>query len=142
GARARMSGVRGGEAGRASSAGRRAGGGLGGALAAAGGAAERAAEAEEGPAHLAGIALRCPLFPAAGAAPHGIVLLDLGHATSGGEVVTLDLVDQRGAGDAQLDGRAGAVAGMVHEGALDVLALEVFEAARRMPPVADTGAGA
>src|SRR5215207_9059030 len=63
-------------------------------------------------------------------------------ATSGGQVVPLDLVDQRGARDPELDGGPGAVAGVVLEGALDVLALEVLEAERRVPPVADAGPGA
>src|SRR5882724_950374 len=62
-------------------------------------------------------------------------------ATSGGEVVALDLVDQRGPRDAELDGGPGAVAGVVLERPLDVLALEVLEAERRVPPVADAGPG-
>src|SRR5256885_13317057 len=114
-------------------------GGFGGALAAAGDAAEGAHETDEGSAHVAWIAFGGPLFSAAGAAGHAVVLVDLGHARSGGEVVALDLVDQRGARDPELDGRAGAVAGVVLEGALDVLALEVLQAHRRGPPVADPG---
>ena len=39
----------------------------------------------------------------------------------------------------ELDGGAGAVAGVVLERALDVLALEVLEAERRVTPVADAG---
>src|SRR6476661_574371 len=60
-------------------------------------------------------------------------------ATSGGDVVALDLVDQRGARDAQLDRGAGPIAGVVLEGALDVLALEILEAQRRVASVADAG---
>src|SRR5580765_21555 len=63
-------------------------------------------------------------------------------ASSGGEVVALDLVDQRGPRDAELDGGPGAVAGVVLERPLDVLALEVLEAERRVAPVADAGSGA
>src|SRR4051794_5149911 len=53
--------------------------------------------------------------------------------------VPLDLVDQRRARDAELGGGAGAVALMVLQGALDVLALEIVEAERRVPAVADAG---
>src|SRR6185437_2626203 len=62
-------------------------------------------------------------------------------ATSGGDAVALDLVYQRGARDAQYDRGPGAITGVVLEGALDVLALEVFEAERRVAPVADAGPG-
>src|SRR5829696_675133 len=61
---------------------------------------------------------------------------------SGGQVVALDLVDQRGAADPELDRRAGAVTRVVLERALDVLALEVVEAERRVPAVADARTGA
>src|SRR6188508_2109412 len=47
---------------------------------------------------------------------------------SGGDGEAPDLVDQRRAGDAELVGGAGAVAGVVLEGPLDVLPLEVVEA--------------
>src|SRR3954468_7690407 len=63
-------------------------------------------------------------------------------ATSGSKRVALDLVDQRGARDPELDGGAGPVAGVVLEGTLDMLALEILEAERRVPPVADPGPGA
>src|SRR5258705_8466407 len=59
-----------------------------------------------------------------------------------GDVVPLDLVDQGRARDTELGRRAGAVADVVFKRPLDVLALEIVEAERRMPPVADAGPGA
>src|SRR3954464_6256901 len=61
--------------------------------------------------------------------------LSSGIEALGGEVVPFDLVDQRCPRDTKLDSGAGPVARVVLEGALDVLALEVFQTERRMPPV-------
>ena len=72
------------------------------ALPAEGDAAEVADQADERPAVGAGIAFGGTLLAAAGAAGHGIVLADARPwRRSGGDVVPLDLVDQRGAGDAR-----------------------------------------
>src|SRR4051794_34254743 len=97
--------------------------------------AKVADQAEEGTAVGAGIPLGGALLPAASATGHRVVFVELGHGALGGEVVAFDLVDQRRSGDAKLDSGAGPVACMVLEGALDVLALEVFETERRVPPV-------
>src|SRR3954453_5729101 len=121
---------------------RRSAGFLGLAFPAEGDAAEGADQADERPAAGAGIALGRPLLSTAGAARHRVVLVDLGHRRSRREVVPLDLVDQGRTRNPELDRRPGPVAGVVLEGSLDVLPLEVFEAQRRVAAVPDAGAGA
>src|SRR5689334_15729030 len=60
---------------------------------------------------------------------------------SGGNIVALDLVDQRGARYPELDGGPGSVSGVMFQGTLDVLALEIFQAEGSVPPIADSGSG-
>ena len=58
---------------------------------------------------------------------------------SGRDIVAFDLIDQRGPGDAELDGRPSPVAGMVLQGPFDMLALEVFQTKWSVAPIAQTG---
>src|ERR1041385_4049876 len=94
-------------------------------------------DAEEGAAPLAGIPFGGTLLVAAGAADHHVHLFDLVHGVraSGGDGEPADLVDQGRARDAELVGGAGAVALVVREGALDVLALEVVEGEGHVAPL-------
>ncbi len=75
--------------------------------------AKGADQAEKGPAALARITFRRPLLPTAGSADHDIALVDLRHDALGGEIVPLDLVDQRRPRDAELDRGAGTITGVV-----------------------------
>src|SRR5215218_3962608 len=60
---------------------------------------------------------------------------------SGKNVVALDLVDQRCTRNAELDRGACAVACVMLERPLDVLALEIFQAERCMAAVSDSRTG-
>jgi hypothetical protein len=87
---------------------------------------EIADETDECAALRAGIALGGALLPATGAAGHGIRFVDVGHGSCR-DVVSLDLIDQCGARDTQLDGSTRPIASMVLQRALDVLPLEIFQ---------------
>src|SRR4051812_42817336 len=98
--------------------------------------AEVADETDERPTLRAGIAFGGALLPAARPAGHSIRFMDVGHG-SRRNVVSLDLVDQRGTRNTQLDGSTRPITGMVLQRTLDVLPLEIFQAERRVAPVAD-----
>src|SRR4051794_4715359 len=57
------------------------------------------------------------------------------------QVVPFDFVDQRSTRDAKLDSCSGPIPSVVLQRALDVLALEIFQAQRSVAAVAHAGSG-